>query len=320
MKKKTSVAKVRRAIVESITPIKEFHILNLGAGVQSTTLYLMSLAGIGPRYDAAIFADTQEEPEEVYHHLRWLQSLDGPPIYVRSIGRLGDHLIEGRGATGYSQKATDSRGRFAAIPAFTTSDGGVTRGITRRQCTKEYKTELIDRTVRREVVNLLPRQSIPKGIEIFSYIGISLDEKSRASRIYERFIGRRRWSVRFPLLETMYTRADCRTWLERFGNVPHKVPRSACVFCPFHNDDEWIRLKTKGGQDWSRIVQIDHALRAEGSICNRDMKQVMYLHDSCRPIDEVAFVPGRKREVQLGFAVGLTPVGFESECEGVCDV
>ncbi|NBW19669.1 MAG: hypothetical protein EBR82_68020 [Caulobacteraceae bacterium] len=51
------------------------HILNLGAGVQSTALYLMSLDGEVQKFDAAIFADTQEEPEDVYRHLEWMESL-----------------------------------------------------------------------------------------------------------------------------------------------------------------------------------------------------------------------------------------------------
>ena len=50
------------------------HILNLGAGVQSTALYLMSLDGEVQKFDAAIFADTQEEPEDVYRHLEWMES------------------------------------------------------------------------------------------------------------------------------------------------------------------------------------------------------------------------------------------------------
>jgi hypothetical protein len=79
------------------------------------------------KLDAAIFADTGEEPEAVYRHLEWLQSLNGPPILVRSVGRLGDDLVNGRNSTG---------GRFASIPAFTTKDEGGTVGITRRQCSK----------------------------------------------------------------------------------------------------------------------------------------------------------------------------------------
>ncbi len=50
-----------------------YHILNLGAGVQSTALYLMFCRGdIEPTIDYAIFADTGEEPQAVYAHLEWL--------------------------------------------------------------------------------------------------------------------------------------------------------------------------------------------------------------------------------------------------------
>jgi len=47
--------------------------LNLGAGVQSTTVYLMYLTGeIQPNIECAIFADTGEEPGAVYRHLEWM--------------------------------------------------------------------------------------------------------------------------------------------------------------------------------------------------------------------------------------------------------
>lgn len=41
--------------------MKTFHVLSLGAGVQSTTLYLMFAKGLlTPQMDCAIFADTGE--------------------------------------------------------------------------------------------------------------------------------------------------------------------------------------------------------------------------------------------------------------------
>ena len=170
-------------------PAKELHVLNLGAGVQSTTLYLMFAAGELPvRIDAAIFADTGEEPVAVYKHLAWLQGLGGPPILVRSAGsRLGDDLMTGRNSTGQ---------RFAAIPAYTMLAGSganaredltpdeslqlellefraglgeavgdeieeLVEGRTRRQCSKEYKVEVIEKTIRRELCGLEPGQRVP---------------------------------------------------------------------------------------------------------------------------------------------------------------
>src|SRR5260370_38554680 len=152
---------------------RELYVLNLGAGVQSTALYLMFMQGVlTPTINAAIFADTQEEPEDVYEHLQWLHSLNGPPIYTGTAGKLGDDLKHGRNSTGQ---------RFAAIPAFTTD--GVSKGPTRRPCTKEYKIEVIGRVLRREILGLQPGQRVPKGISVTQYVGISLDEAGRARRL-----------------------------------------------------------------------------------------------------------------------------------------
>lgn len=283
--------------------MREYHILNLGAGVQSTTLYLMSMEGIAPKFDVAIFADTGEEPQAVYAHLEWMQTLNGPPILIRTVGRLGDDLMRGQNSTG---------GRFAAIPAFTTANEGIDIGRIQRQCSNEYKVEVINRVIRREVLGLAARQRKPKNIAVHEYFGISLDEKSRATRIWERYhiehsrIG----EPHFPLIDRMMTRANCLDWLA--GRVPYEVPRSACVFCPFHTDAEWQRLKDRAGPDWERAVEVDYVLRTTGAVANRDMRQNMYVHRSCKPIDEIDFHPRvNAKELQLGFGV---------ECEGVCGV
>lgn len=284
---------------------RQLHILNLGAGVQSTTLYLMSMAGEVQPFDVAIFADTQEEPEAVYAHLAWLGSLGGPRILTVSAGRLGNDLIAGKNSTGANLT------RFTSIPTFCTDDGGQTHGRNRRQCSSEYKTEPIEKGIRREVLGLLPGRTIPKGVRVHQYFGISLDEASRATRIYERFhvTEESKLQPHFPLIDRMMTRANCIEWLA--GRVPHEVPRSACVFCPFHSDAEWQRLKDTGGIDWSRALEIDEALRSHARAAQY-MNKTMYLHRSCQPLVEIDFKPQvNRKELQLGFGV---------ECEGVCGV
>lgn len=277
--------------------------LSLGAGVQSTALYLMFRSGIlTPQIDAAIFADTQEEPAAVYRHLEWLRGLDGPPILVRTIGKLGDHLMQGRNSTG---------GRFASIPAFTTSDGGITHGITRRQCSKEYKTEVIARTIRRDVVGLGPRQRIPRGVRVFQYIGMSFDEMGRAGRVAKRY-KKSKWTVPvFPLIDRFMTRANCVDWLA--DKVPHETPRSSCTFCPFHSDHEWERLKREDPAGWSRAMEIDATLR-DGSVMNRKHGQALFVHQSCRPLALVQLdTSPDPRKAQ-------TTMNFTSECMGMCGV
>lgn len=279
------------------------HILNLGAGVQSTTLYLMFMQGeLGIELDCAIFADTGEEPKAVYRHLEWLQSLQGPPILVRSVGKLGDDLKVGRNSTG---------GRFASIPAHTAAtEGSDERAMTRRQCSKEYKIEVIEKTIRYEVLWLKRRQRLPKN-EMTQYVGISVDEAGR----FERLKRRRPGIFRAPLIERHMLRNDCVDWLRERGKVPHEVPRSACVFCPFHSDAEWMRVKSVP-EDWERAVEIDNALRVKGNVLNRNMEQLMYVHRSCRPLVQIEFrKPVSSTQGTFGF---WRQSGFNRECLGVC--
>lgn len=76
-------------------------ILNLGAGVQSTALFLMSHEGLIEPIDHAIFADTQEEPAAVYQNLKFLRSVPEPAplIHVATVGRIGDDLTRGVNTT-----------------------------------------------------------------------------------------------------------------------------------------------------------------------------------------------------------------------------
>jgi len=113
----------------------------------------------------------------------------------------------------------------------------------------------------------------------------------------------------FPLIDAGMTRADCLTWLK--DRVPHETPRSACVFCPYHSDAEWERIKAEP-EEWARAVEVDRSLRANGSLVNRDLRQVLYLHVSCKPLDEVVLQP-KPIDRQM-------PLSFSRECEGVCGV
>ena len=279
-------------------------VLNLGAGVQSTTLYLMFARGdVQPGIEFAIFADTGEEPAAIYAHLNWLRSLNGPPIVVRGIGRLGDDLMRGRNSTG---------GRFASIPAYTAATEGAKAGIVRRQCTKEYKIEVIERYIRRDLLGLAPGQRVPKDVTVTQIYGISLDEAGRSVRIRERLDGCRWIMPEFPLIDRMMTRGDCLEWLNAFG-VPHAVQKSACVFCPFKSNAEWRRLRDADPAGWARAVEVDNALRIEGTVANRKLDQKLYVHRSCVPLERADLGDPDPRQYHLG-------LNWTSECAGMCGV
>lgn len=288
----------------SATP-RTYHVLNLGVGVQSTTLALLAeegkllYDGEPVRLDAAAVADTGEEPRDpgysVYDHLEKLRKKLSFPVIVRSAGKLGDDLQQGIGPTR----------RFASIPAFTKDPlGKVSK--TRRQCTSDYKIAVVEGIIRRDIVGIKPRGRFPKGVRVVQYIGISVDEAGRMVRAKKRLEERPiYWSeLRWPLIEQFgWTRADCRKYLET--KLDYRVPRSACVFCPFHDNDEWAAIKARGGVDWARAVEVDRMLRTPGSACLRKMNQPLFLHRSCKPIDEVQFAtdPGDS---------------MEAECLGMC--
>jgi hypothetical protein len=292
----------------------------LGAGVQSTTIALMGLKNweywgcsepmpypaVG-LIDYAIFADTQEEPRKVYRHLDWLMNEVGRFIEVKvgSLCSLGDQLIDG-------VNPNDSF-RFVSIPAFTTAQEGTPQGITRRQCTRDFKIDVIERIVRREILGLKPGQRIPKQSDITRLMGLSYDEAGRIARVNAANAGSP-FEWRYPLFEMEMTRGGCKTWLRK--HYPHReIPRSACVFCPYHSNAEWRVIK-EVPEDWARAVQIDKAIRDHDSTCTRGLNQKQYVHSSCVPLEEADLDDPETKERRRGQEM----FGFLQECEGMCGV
>jgi hypothetical protein len=283
-------------------------ILHLGAGVQSTALYLMSLRRDEPEfvpyYDYAIFADTQEEPFEVYVHLEWLQGLGGPPILQATAGKLGDNLINGiNGINATGQ-------RFASIPAFTSDTEGVPGGLTRRQCTKEYKVDVVERVIRREIMGLKPGQRMPKGTLIEQHMGLSFDEGGRIFRVKGRFESIPWSEPAFPLWDMEMTRRGCNEYLKRVA-PEHPVARSACVFCPYKSNAEWRRLRDTDPDGWARAVAVDEGMRKADAACRKGLDQRLYIHRSCLPLAVAPIDTPESRGEQSMF-------GFANECEGMC--
>jgi len=270
-------------------PTIRLRVLSLGAGVQSTTLALMAAHGeIGPMPDAAIFADTCWEPQNVYDHLAWLTSPNVLPfpVHVVSRGDIRDGLI--RGARGE---------RWASIPAFTLSKSGKV-GMIRRQCTKELKIVPIRRKVR-ELIGIAGKRS-PKCPVVEQWIGISRDEVIRMKPSFED------WQInRFPLIEMDMTRRDCLRWLEKYGYPT--PPKSSCIGCPYHSDAHWRQMREEDPEAWADAVAIDRKIRSGF----RHLRGEVFLHRSCAPLDEADIdTPEDKGQLDL----------FGAECEGMCGV
>lgn len=277
-------------------------ILSLGAGVQSTCVYLLSHYGQLPRLDFAIFADVGDEPKAVYDHLEWMIKERGwdTPILKGMKGCLGNDLIMNRNSTGQ---------QFASIPAYTGMTGQK-EGRLRRQCTKEYKIDVVHQVLRRQILKLKPRQRVSKDTQVEMVFGISIEEARRTQGILKRMKQYPWMSASFPLIDRGWTRKDCQSWMTDL--LPYPVPRSACVYCPYHSNEEWLRLKEAGGADWARAVQVDTALRSPHAV-NRKITQPMYVHRSLIPLADIDFA-------QLVAAKKPSHPLFTEECEGMCGV
>lgn len=262
-------------------------VISLGAGVQSTTMALMAAhSELTPMPDCAIFADTGWEPAAVYEHLAWLRSPNVLPfpVHIVSSGNIREDL---------TNRGSERAGRFITIPAFLKRANGA-NGIGRRQCTSHYKVE----PIRRKVRELLgrPKGPVPKGA-VEKWIGISLDEVIRATPSKVNFEVNR-----FPLLEARISRRDCLRWLESRGYPT--PPKSACVGCPFHNNDAWRAIRDHAPEEWADAVAVDAMIRVP--IANKGKQ---YLHPQRVPLDEVDLsTPEDRGQLNL----------FLNECEGLC--
>ena len=269
-----------------------YRFLSMGAGVQSSTLLLLSEQGYLPPLTAAVFADTGWEPAAVYRHLERLAELTDIPIVRVSAGNLRDDTMAGINTSGHP---------FLDIPAFSVL------GITKRQCTQNYKIQPIRQWIRRRIGG--------KG-RAEQWIGISRDEIHRMKPNDVKWL-KNRW----PLVELGMSRADCLAWWERHypGIVP---PKSACLGCPFHSNRVWIdlyrrSLKTPDGwREWEETVAVDERLREPGYPGTAKLEYPPYLHRSCCPLGEVIPELSAREDLQAHFDFD----GWGEECSGHCGV
>ena len=271
-------------------------VISLGAGVQSSTMYRMSAVGDLPRVDYAIFADTQSEPRWVYETLDLLERDHGHviPIIRASVGSLQEDLEKGVNSSGQP---------FAPVPFWMEGkDGRYAPG--RRQCTREYKIDVVKREIR-TLLGLKKGERAAGRFRVEEWIGISLDECTRAKP------SRESWrTTRWPLLyDVPMRRGDCITW-----NQDHDFPvpqKSACTFCPYRPAAEYARLRVEQPEVFEEACKIDDMIRSSNSGTMRGMKNEQFVTKLLVPLRDIP--PLEELEDQ-------TLDLFDEECEGMCGV
>jgi 3'-phosphoadenosine 5'-phosphosulfate sulfotransferase (PAPS reductase)/FAD synthetase len=274
-------------------------VLSFGAGVQSTALLFMSCRELLPKLDVAVFSDTGWEPREVYEHLEWCKGYAagyGIPVVTVTAGNIREQYMD------YLHNGK----RFASIPLHILQSDG-SRGMNRRQCTREFKITPIENYLRREVLGLKYRQRAPQTVQMHQWMGISYDEMQRATS------SRVLWKdhrfpflhdlIHGPMLDKPWRRHQIREWLEaEYPNI--HVPRSACIGCPYHSDAEWRRIK-EDPEAWADAVEFDEAIRNQPKMEGRS-----YLHRSCEPLKDV--------DLRTDVDHGQGLLSWADECDGMC--
>lgn len=270
-------------------------VLSLGAGVQSTAVLLLAAEGRLPKLDAAIFSDTGWEPKAVYDHLdrleREVMVPAGIPLLRVSAGNI-------------RADALDPEHRFASMPLYILNKDG-SPGMSRRQCTSEYKIKPIKEAVRRllgapDEANTSGRirpGRVAAGRVAEQWIGISTDEAHRAKDSDVSYVRHA-----FPLLEIGtggtpplvgasgglgWSREDCSRYLRSVGWGD--TAKSACIGCPFHGNRAWRELRDNQPEEWADAVAFDAAIRggsARATATGSDLLGTAFLHRSRVPLGE----------------------------------
>ncbi|MFE2011153.1 hypothetical protein [Streptomyces sp. NPDC059491] len=285
----------------------QFRALSLGAGVQSSALLALSAEGILPKVDYAVFADTGWEPQSVYTHLdrleREIAAPAGIPILRVSSGNIRDDAL-------------NPDHRFASMPLYILNQDG-RPGMTRRQCSGEYKVKPIKKKIR-ELLGYPYPMRVPKGVFVEQWIGISVDDFYRAKDADVKYMRNRH-----PLIDMDWTRSDCVRHLASLGLAD--TPKSSCLGCPFHGNAQWRNIRDNSPAEWEDIVEFDAAIRkgnARATAAGSTLLGQAFLHRSRVPLGEAPIDHVTRSEraalddaAELGVEAGCSPWSCRGDVE-----
>ena len=294
--------------------------MSFGAGTQSTALALMVLqkhellterAGVGvstPWPELFLFADTGDEPRAVYRHLWKLASMfaEADHAQLRIVRRgqksLSEHVL---------YKAESGEGGMATPPFFVGEKGnGIPIG---RSCTTEFKARPLDRAAKQYGRDKYGQSSF----WAHQWFGISNDEKHRM-REPDRHDRKWRQYV-YPLVRMGWTRWHCIQFLKEqtySDGTPVEIVRSACVFCPFHDQEEWRHIADHP-EDWERAKKFESQVH---EIYEREdgfagIRKKPHLTRTVEPLDEYDLeVDDRQVDLWKEYTTGM------HQCAGHCGV
>ena len=109
------------------------------------------------------------------------------------------------------------------------------------------------------------------------------------------------------------TRQHCLSWIAEREDVCPMPAKSACMACPFHDDNFWRYLKTESPDEFAEAVEFDHAIRGGGNV-GRALDGEAFVHRSRQPLDLVDLRTPEERGQGSLFAD--EDGGFGESCDG----
>lgn len=293
-------------------------IISLGGGTQSSAMHRKAERGefkingevVIPKM--SIFADPGNEPAEVYEFMEWLKETSTViPIITTTAGNIIDDTLTGiRDQKNFKSApffvktkeaitepvidtVIDENGEFQDIDRGHTVLGYKEgQGRLWRQCTEYYKIAAIRREIRKQL-GYGPRDRIKEKIRL--WMGISTDEAHRMTDSNVKYI-----EHHYPLIDENMSRFDCIKWMVDEGFPT--PPKSACIVCPYHNDDYWKRMRDNDPESFQMAIDFDKQIRHMPGIDGE-----VYLHRSMIPLDQVEFKLSHEQIDMFG-----------EECSGMC--
>jgi hypothetical protein len=160
-----------------------------------------------------------------------------------------------------------------------------------RQCTADHKITVIWQSAKR----------LAGKAPIHMQIGISMDEAHRAKPSRDKRIVNE-----FPLLNARLYRGHCLEWMHEKGYP--QPPRSSCVFCPYHSNAEWRRLRDDEPEAFAAAIQYEQRIKETMRSLPHFTGDV-WLHRELKPLAEVD-IDDDSGQVDM----------FGNECLGLCGV
>lgn len=234
-------------------------ILSFGAGMQSTALALMSCENSlslkkgqpmphpdVPIYDLVIFCDLGMEPSWVMDQVMFTQDACEQ---VKISFKILDSPLHEDFMRNFGERRTVS------IPWWTLRGDGHKAKMP-RNCTIDYKIEVIAKYVRWEVLGYRKGQRLrPEDRKAHEmHMGFSYEEQKRCKESTNpMFVNH------YPLVAMKLVRADNYAYIRDVWGLETRA--SACTFCPFHRNYFFRYLRENLPEEYAQLVMVDELLR-----------------------------------------------------------